>query len=279
MTLQLIFRAMNIDISGGSISRRQYLSTSEFQLSKYLLILNVDVNSIYQSKIIHKNVGKLLDKYSYATLPIYFFKLLIELRKNKIISALHESISKLEKEISDMKKSIKSLEYQTIIKQNKKSKNNLSSCRSPSLPPLKGGPALPTPSKLLSQSDSGHSTLTAGGEGRKVDGESKPKNNLDTSVELFQQKILKKENEILSLQSKITKLNNAILNLFKSSHDEIKSVYFNYFHNQGMRVNSKQNIKQFNKQILILSSNLNPSSNSKHKFLDKSPDPFEKGRV
>jgi hypothetical protein len=42
MTLQLIFRIIHIQLSGGSLSRRHYLSTSEFNLSKYLFLLGVE---------------------------------------------------------------------------------------------------------------------------------------------------------------------------------------------------------------------------------------------
>ena len=56
LNLQLLFRYLNIVLSGGSISKRHILSTSQFNLSNNLHVLNYNKEAIYNSFItLHKS--------------------------------------------------------------------------------------------------------------------------------------------------------------------------------------------------------------------------------
>ena len=49
LCLQLLFKLININISGGSNNRRQYLSTTDFNLSMFLSLLDFRASDIYLS--------------------------------------------------------------------------------------------------------------------------------------------------------------------------------------------------------------------------------------
>lgn len=55
VSLQIIFRSLNIDLSGGSTSRRHLLSTADVHLSIFLNLLGIKIDSVYKSSILHKN--------------------------------------------------------------------------------------------------------------------------------------------------------------------------------------------------------------------------------
>ena len=51
-TVQLLFKSFNIKISGGSINKHQFLSTTQYTLSKYLMTLDYNLVDIYINNII-----------------------------------------------------------------------------------------------------------------------------------------------------------------------------------------------------------------------------------
>lgn len=62
LVIQVLLEQLNIRISGGSISRRQFLSTSEFKLSLFLSKLGYSLKDIYSSidfkkKYLQVNLG------------------------------------------------------------------------------------------------------------------------------------------------------------------------------------------------------------------------------
>jgi hypothetical protein len=80
-------------------------------------------------------------------------------------------------------------------------------------------------------------------------------------IEVFNQQILKKENELLDLKSKISQLDEAIDKLLKLSLADIKDVYVKYFHNQSKSLDSTHSIKLLTNKILIHISNLSSNVN------------------
>lgn len=216
LTLQLLFKTLNIKLSGGSISKRHYLSTSEFSLSKILFLLGLNDDSIYRSYMLHRNTSEISPDFTNIEIPVILFKLLISIKKDIIIKKMQLFINLLEKQISDINNNIKGLESESNFKLGKKSKISL---------PM-----------FMKK---GH------------DNEKK-----DKLIKDFKQVIIKKENELLIIKSQSSELEQNILKLFKGSYDEIKNVYIKYFHNDIGDIGSKKRIKLFNKKISIHTSNL-----------------------
>jgi hypothetical protein len=57
LNLQLLFKIINIQLSGGSITRRQFLSTNQYYLSFFLLKLGYNYEDIYNSINYNKDIS------------------------------------------------------------------------------------------------------------------------------------------------------------------------------------------------------------------------------
>lgn len=107
--LQLLFKNFNIDISGGSITRRQYLSSTGFYLSLHLCSLNLTPSDIYNS------FSNLLPRNDFEDSSKSSF---VDLDKNSILNIIStkndELCSNIDKQIEDLNKS--NLNTQNSIK-------------------------------------------------------------------------------------------------------------------------------------------------------------------
>jgi hypothetical protein len=80
------------------------------------------------------------------------------------------------------------------------------------------------------------------------------------SIEKFKILILESEKEILTLKSNISTIEIYLSNLVNLKDNEIKDIYMKHFHNTSVFLNYKKIIKEFNKNIIIPTSNLSISS-------------------
>jgi len=80
------------------------------------------------------------------------------------------------------------------------------------------------------------------------------------SIENFKNLILESEKEILTLKSNISTIETNLSNLAHLKDNEIKDIYMKHFHNTSVFLNYKKIIKEFNKNIIIPTSNLSISS-------------------
>src|SRR5882762_7611212 len=80
------------------------------------------------------------------------------------------------------------------------------------------------------------------------------------SMENFKNLILESEKEILTLKSNISTIETNLSNLAHLKDNEIKDIYMKHFHNTSVFLNYKKIIKEFNKNIIIPTSNLSISS-------------------
>jgi len=79
---------MKVHLSGGSTSRRQLLSTSEFNLSKFLFLLGCSDHQVYNSSILHKDANDSNgDFHKMQTMKVpklfYFLNYLLEQKLTK----------------------------------------------------------------------------------------------------------------------------------------------------------------------------------------------------
>ncbi len=91
ITIQRLFKLIKINLSGGSITKRHFLSTTDFQLTKFLYLMGYQKNEIYEN---HKNLSTSF-KFTLDLYPdnIEIFKQII----------LKEDILALDKLISEKK--------------------------------------------------------------------------------------------------------------------------------------------------------------------------------
>lgn len=108
-TLQAFFKYFKIDLSGGSISKRQVLSTAQYNLSSFLINFGYTKQDVYDSYIMLKNF-KLSQKEVSLTLDIGLsLDNVIVLESLKMyflnqISVIESSITSLEQDINNKKK-------------------------------------------------------------------------------------------------------------------------------------------------------------------------------
>lgn len=106
-TIQLIFRLINIDVSGGSISKRHMISTAEYNLSRILYTLDYRLEDIYNSSKIYSFLLKTSNFVSYSELfNDYKFNNVLKLEEIKRLLTLEiENITKHIKELELLIKS------------------------------------------------------------------------------------------------------------------------------------------------------------------------------
>ena len=102
--LQLIFKACNIDISGGTISKRHTLSTVQFNLSLLLIEMGYNVTDIYNSFVVlsksFQDQDDLIDSESNKTLNIKLKFLAIQNLLTSNIETYNKEIKNLKSEIN-----------------------------------------------------------------------------------------------------------------------------------------------------------------------------------
>lgn len=105
LCLQLLFKFVNITVSGGSLSRRQFLSTTDFNLSLYLGYSGITAQDIYNSFVYSKNKYEENSYYSALSDGILnnIFHLIIEQKNLESIDKIVVLINKLEEYISEHK--------------------------------------------------------------------------------------------------------------------------------------------------------------------------------
>jgi len=137
LNLQILFKIINIQISGGSITRRQFLSTNQYYLSFFLLKLGYNYEDIYNSINYNKNISsgyidsnKLMIDQDLILLYIkIFFKTLLNniySIRNSIeneIKSLKGNLSVLQSEQSSIKVKIGQQNTKKYIKLNKNIEN------------------------------------------------------------------------------------------------------------------------------------------------------------
>lgn len=211
-TIQTVFKQININISGGSISKRQILSTAEYNLSSMLFSLGYNLVDIYNSSII---LSKLLQRYKDIGNSKISFDLEINLglKLNKLQIYLKLNIENINKEIIDLELDFKSssgtlLKFEKDLLQtgdhNKDSKN-LTTTRS-----LK----------------------------------------LDKNIFNTKGKIEKLSKQISALKSKLTELNKEVSKLDNLSPSEIRDKYLKLVVNTNRRSDVYNFKKYFNKRKL-----------------------------
>jgi hypothetical protein len=139
LNLQLFFKNIKIKVSGGSITRRQILSTNQYNLSIFLLKLGYNYDDIYNSINIIKDISSenLESKYSMddknlilTYIEMCFYKELENIQSEKYsfekdIKLLKGNISTLQSEKSSIKnkKGQQDKNTKKSIKLNKKIEN------------------------------------------------------------------------------------------------------------------------------------------------------------
>nr|YP_009690165.1 hypothetical protein PPIT_000064 [Porodaedalea pini]QEG56945.1 hypothetical protein PPIT_000064 [Porodaedalea pini] len=192
-TLQLLFKMKGIKLSGGSISKRQILSSAELSLSLFLLMLGFTDIDAYNSYKYLANLSKSDVKSDESDLTIdierqsLYYLMKTGLSKDK--DTLSITIANLDKDILNKRRNLESLELSLSSKKNE----------------------ILRAKKLLSNS--------------------KSIINLNKNIELIKKFIDNKENELLLLNSKLSDITKEIDNLTEIPYTELKAKYFKIYHN------------------------------------------------
>lgn len=213
-TVQLLFKMVNISISGGSITKRHLISTSNYNLIWFLMFFKYNLFNIYTS--FSKKYDKNLDLSSIEEqlyLPAGLIRLYIELKLSESKESLLTQIDSLDKQITLKLSNISSLEGDKLIKRTKNSKSNIE----------KGVSA----KKIL---------------------------NLNKNIDRLNKTITDYKNKILVLKSEISKIVVKENNLCNLSEDLLKVMYYKDYHNDkvvndSLKLNNvlKDRNKGFNK--------------------------------
>nr|YP_009517284.1 RNA polymerase [Tricholomella constricta]AYE93422.1 RNA polymerase [Tricholomella constricta] len=112
-TIQAVYKNINVDISGGSISKRHILSTAEYNLSSMLLSLGYNLVDIYNSSIIlskQLQISKGKDIVNSELSSIFSYDLEINkvFRLNSLAEYLNLKIEKFKAQISNLELEVKS---------------------------------------------------------------------------------------------------------------------------------------------------------------------------
>lgn len=121
VTLQLLLKTININISGGSVTKRHLLSTANFNLALFLINLGYSAKDIYSSFDLSNENSKFVDdklELSKSAMLIIIDKFLINFK-----ASLLKSIENLEKEIFIKQGNVLSLETDIASRKNKKLKS------------------------------------------------------------------------------------------------------------------------------------------------------------
>lgn len=108
--MQLGFRSVGVNISGGTISKRQYISTSQFRLMSFLIRFGYQIDDIYKSFDISKKTFDRVAEYNSDDRLNSLYKRIINKKNSEIESELLTTKNNLESYISKSKLDIISLE-------------------------------------------------------------------------------------------------------------------------------------------------------------------------
>lgn len=137
LNLQLLFKIINIQLSGGSITRRQFLSTNQYYLSFFLLKLGYNYEDIYNSINYNKDISSgfldsndlMKDKKLIILYIQIFFNILLKniyFTRDSIeneIKSLKGNLSALQSEQSSIKVKNEQQNTKKYIKLNKNIEN------------------------------------------------------------------------------------------------------------------------------------------------------------
>ena len=231
-SLQLLFKLININISGGSGNRRQYITSTDYNLSYYLMMLGFRLSDIYNSFV------KLVPKSESESNKIYNIdglnknidnRDLILVLINKVLEShsldLEQQIENLKKNIFDLKNSIKNSEtnLDNIITKKK--------------------------SKALLKNKNIEATIE----------NSKRISILNKQIEKFKNRVVEIENQIKKLELDKSNLEVEYSRLVKLSFIELREIYFNKYHN----TESSKNLRSLLKYLMDKTQNFNNTKNKK----------------
>lgn len=207
-TIQAIYKNINVDISGGSISKRHVLSTAEYNLSSMLLSLRYNMVDIYNSSIIlskqiQKSKGGDIDNSELSSILSYDLEINKMIRLNTIANFLNLKIGNIKADINSLELEVKSRQ-----------------------------------GKILFSDDSLKIYSTDTPKIKKL------KNNILKS----KNKIEKLKQEISSLNSKVTELNSEVSTLPSLSPSELRDKYNNLISGINIRNDVSNFKNYFNKR-------------------------------
>lgn len=242
-TLQAFFKYFKIDLSGGSISKRQVLSTAQYNLSSFLINFGYTKQDVYDSYIMLKNF-KFSQKEVSLTLDIGLsLDNLLVLESLKVyfrnqISVIESSITSLEQDINNKKNNISSLE--TDIS------NRISD-------------------KVNKNKDTSSKRIL------------KHRKNIDD----LKITIDKNQKQISLLKTKVSDLSNELENLSNLTFDELRSKYYLYCHNdiqaqkgEALKNNLLKLSNKNNKNYRVKTLNSNNINRRGYSTLSNSSLPF-----
>ena len=117
-TIQIIFRAAGIKLSGGSITKRHILSTSQFNLSKILLSSGYSLEELYLSYALMQKIAREVN-YDLVEEQLYDISKFNTERMTKLIETnLQLAEDKTKKIILEKQNSIKKYEQQLSLDEN-----------------------------------------------------------------------------------------------------------------------------------------------------------------
>lgn len=219
-TLQLLFKHVGIILSSGSISKRQILSTTQFNLSKLLFVLGYNNNDLYNSysylnKFFSDKNENNLNSLSFEVdnlLMSNFIK--TELSKEK--NTINNTILKLRQRIEEISNNINSLENDLSTKKDQIFKNNKS---------------LNNSQKIIT---------------------------LSNKIESNKKFITSLEDQISSLNPKLLDIDNKISNITNLAYKDLKNLYINNYHNLKLSndISKLKNILSDNSNLTSKSKNL-----------------------
>ena len=211
--IKLIFKSLGIKISGGSLNKRDLLSSTQYTLSNYLNILGYKGVDIYNSN--RNNQLWLNNNFSLGN----FSEIIIkdtDIMKDFILNILLKQKS----DFNDTKE-------ENLNKLTTK-KNNILSLETEKL-------NLNTKKKKLNKTNISSTRFL----------------NLTKSIERLQTTVSKIEIEISELETKLDIVNKEIEKVNESSEEQIKEIYFREYHNNQINSINKKVLDTVKKNIRL----------------------------
>lgn len=215
-TLQLLFKYSGVILSSGSVNKRHILSTTQFNLSKFLFYLDYNYNDLYNSS---NTLNKILSEKRQNNITMFSYILDKSLMSGFIEKELFKEENKINNSILSLKQRIKEIEN------NNKSLENDLSIKKGKI--LKSNKSLENSQKILRI--------------RKI-------------IENNTNFISKLEKYISSLNSNLLDVKNKIDSLKDLNYIDLKKLYLNKYHNLNLGRYSLK-LKKSLSDISNLSSN------------------------
>ena len=228
--LQTLSKLFNIDISGGTISKRHVLSTSEYNLSNYLIVLGYTEHDVYNSYI---NLRKLSLIEKKAKEDLLNFRLYV-INKDLMLTHLNNYFTK---KIDVLTKDISNLESNINIKG-----QNINSLKA-------------VLSKKISVKESKQKNVDT----KRI---LKIKDNITNLGNV----ITKNQQEISLIKSKLLEINLEKEGLNNLSYEDLRNKYFSYCHNNLVR----EQVNKFKTGLLRLNNKIvKPKSSRDSNYISK----------